>query len=322
MSSALHRPGDPVTTNYVGEHHVDSTCSTAYARTLHSLTAIGKVMGSTGRLDGKVAIVSGGASGIGAGIAERFVDEGARVVITDLQDGPGGDLAQRLGSAAIFVRTDVTVESDVASAVDQAVAHFGRLDVMVNNAGIVGAVGRIAETSAEYWDRTVAILLRGVFLGMKHAARVMVPQKSGVILSTSSTAGILGGLGPHCYTACKHAVIGLTKSVASEMAHHGIRVNAIAPGNTATAMTAAVMTGDHTATETAMDHIAAGSLLGIAGVPHDIANAAVYLASDEARYVTAHTLVVDAGQTMIGGNGRFHQQSSALVREAGGRESS
>lgn len=277
-------------------------------------------MASPRRLEGRVAVVSGGASGIGAGIAESFVEEGAHVVITDLQEGPGSELASRLGSTALFVRTDVTIESDVASAIDRTVAHFGRLDVMVNNAGIVGAVGRIADTSVEYWDRTVAILMRGVFLGMKHAARVMVPQKSGTIISMASTAGILGGLGPHCYTACKHAVIGLTKSVASEMAEHGIRVNAIAPGNTATAMTAAVMTGDHTATETAMQYIAAGSLLGISGVPRDIANAAIFLASDEARYITAHTMVVDAGQTMIGGNGRFHQQNSALVREAGGRE--
>jgi NAD(P)-dependent dehydrogenase (short-subunit alcohol dehydrogenase family) len=148
----------------------------------------------------------------------------------------------------------------------------------------------------------------------------MIPQGNGAILSTSSTAGILGGLGPHCYTACKHAVIGLTKSVASELAPHGVRVNAISPGNTVTAMTSAVMTGDPNAFETATKHIAAGSLLGIAGLPVDIANAAVFLASDEARYITAHTLVVDAGQTAIGGNGRFHQQDSALVREAGIRE--
>lgn len=278
-------------------------------------------MGS-GRLEGKIAVITGGASGIGEGTARRFVEEGARVVIADLQDDPGQALAASLGSQARFVHTDVTEESQIARAVDTAVAEFGALDVMFNNAGVVGAVGRITETTAEQWDRTVSILMRGVFLGMKHAARVMVPRGSGVILSTSSTAGILGGLGPHCYTACKHAVIGLTKSVASELASHGVRVNAISPGNTVTAMTSAVMTGDPNAFETATKHIAAGSLLGIAGLPADIANAAVFLASDEARYITAHTLVVDAGQTGIGGNGRFHQQESALVREAGIRERS
>lgn len=272
------------------------------------------------RLDGKIAVITGGASGIGEGSVLRFVEEGARVVIADIQDEPGHELARRLGDVARFVHTDVTDESSIARAVDTAVDSFGRLDVMFNNAGIVGAVGRIAETDTGHWDRTVAILMRGVFLGMKHAARVMVPQSSGAILSTSSTAGVLGGLGPHCYTACKHAVIGLTKSVASELAPHGIRVNAISPGNTVTAMTSAVMTGDHTAIDTATQHIAASSLLGIPGLPVDIANAAVYLASDEARYVTAHTLVVDAGQTAIGGNGRFHQQSAALLREAGVRE--
>ncbi len=272
------------------------------------------------RLKDKVAVITGGASGIGEGTVLRFVEEGARVVIADLQDEPGRALAARLGDVARFVHTDVTVESDVAGAVDTAVAAFGRLDVMFNNAGIVGAVGRIAETSTDQWDRTVSILMRGVFLGMKHAARVMVPQGGGAIVSTSSTAGILGGLGPHCYTACKHAVIGLTKSVASELAPHGIRVNAISPGNTVTAMTSAVMTGDPNATEMATKHIAAGSLLGIPGLPVDIANAAVYLASDEARYITAQTLVVDAGQTAIGGNGRFHQQDAALMREAGIRE--
>lgn len=274
----------------------------------------------SGRLTGKVAVITGGASGIGEGTVLRFVEEGARVVIADVQDEPGRALAARLGDAARFVHTDVTVESDIAGAVDTAVAAFGRLDVMFNNAGIVGAVGRIAETSTDQWDRTVSILMRGVFLGMKHAARVMVPQGGGAIISTSSTAGILGGLGPHCYTACKHAVIGLTKSVASELAPQGVRVNAIAPGNTVTAMTSAVMTGDPNAIEMATKHIAAGSMLGIPGLPVDIANAAVFLASEEARYITAHTLVVDAGQTAIGGNGRFHQQDAALMREAGIRE--
>ncbi len=273
----------------------------------------------SGRLEGKVAVITGGASGIGAGTTQRFVEEGARVVIADLQEDAGQALAAELGDAVRFIRCDVTDEADIAAAVDHAVAEFGQLDVMFNNAGIVGVIGPIADTPADGWDRTVAVLLRGVFLGTKHAARVMVPQGSGVIISTSSTAGILGGLGPHCYTASKHAVIGLTKSVASELASSGVRVNAISPGSTVTAMTSAVISGDHTATDKAAAQIAAGSALGIAGFPEDIANAAVYLASDEARYVTGHTLVVDAGQTTMGGLGRFHQQPTAVLHEAGRR---
>ncbi|MGD9998496.1 MAG: glucose 1-dehydrogenase [Ilumatobacteraceae bacterium] len=274
----------------------------------------------TGRLSGKVAVVTGGASGIGEATVRRFAAEGASVVVADLQRDLGAAVAADVGAAARFIATDVTREDDVAAAIDLAVSEFGTLDVMFNNAGIVGAVGSIAQTSVEAWDRTVAVLLRGVFLGMKHAARVMGPQGSGSIISTSSTAGIIGGLGPHCYTACKHGVIGLTKSVATELAGSGVRVNAISPGNTVTAMTSAVITGDHLATEATTKAIAATSPLGIAGLPDDIANAALYLASDEARYVTGHTLVVDAGQTTNGGSARFHQQRPALLREAGVRE--
>ena len=272
-----------------------------------------------GRVQGKVVVVTGGASGIGAGMVVRFVEEGALVVVADVQDGPGEALVGGLGPSTTFVHTDVTEEADVAGAVDAAVSAFGRLDVMCNNAGILGAVGSIAETPAASWDRTMAVLLRGVFLGMKHAARVMVPQGSGVILSTASSAGVLGGLGPHAYTAAKHAVIGLTKSVGSELAGDGIRVNAIAPGSTVTAMTATAITGDHTDVAGASRLIAASSNLGIAGEPVDIANAAVYLASDEARYVTGHTLVVDAGQTTMGAGSRFHRSPTALVHEAGRR---
>jgi NAD(P)-dependent dehydrogenase (short-subunit alcohol dehydrogenase family) len=274
----------------------------------------------TGRLESKVALVTGGASGIGEGTVRRFVEEGARVVIADLQAEPGERLQAELGDAARFIRTDVTAEADVAAAVDLAVSSFGRLDVMFNNAGIVGVIGPIATTDAAAWDATMAILVGGVFLGMKHAARVMGPQGSGSIISTSSIAGVMGGLGPHCYTAAKHAVIGLTKSVASELASNGVRVNCIAPGNTITPMTAGVITGDHTDIATATKHITNSNPLKVGGLPIDIANAALYLASDESRYVSGQTIVVDGGQTTNGGSARFHQQAPALVREAGQRE--
>ncbi len=271
------------------------------------------------RLEGKVVVVTGAASGIGAGTAERFAQEGARVVLADIQEDRGNELCNRLGSDTRFIKTDVTAEADLAAAVDLAVSAFGRLDCMINNAGIVGAVGPVTETSREAWDHTIAVLLTGSFLGSKHAARVMVPQKSGNILNISSTAGLAGGLGPLAYTAAKHAVIGLTKSLSSELNQFGIRVNAVAPGNTATAMTADVITGDPGSVSGAEDAIASMSPLGIAGVPADIANALLYLASDEARYVSGHCLLVDSGQLAGGTPASFASSEPGIIREAGGR---
>ncbi len=270
-------------------------------------------------VEGKTAVVTGAASGIGAATARRFAERGCRVVVADLQEEAGEKLVGEIGEGAVFVRTDVTQESDVARAVDTAVERFGRLDVMINNAGIVGAVGSIAETSTEAWDATLDVLLRGTFLGMKHAARVMLPNESGVILSLSSTAGVAGGLGPHAYTAAKHAVIGLTRSVASELSSHGIRVNAVAPGNTVTAMTSALVAGDHQDLETTESRLREASPLGIAGHPDDIAHALLYLASDEARFVTGHTLLVDAGQTTAENPAPFHSMRPSVHREAGRR---
>ena len=272
----------------------------------------------TGRLDGKTAVITGAASGIGAGTARLFIEEGARVIVADMQVDAGRALVAELGDSARFAEVNVLDEAQIAAAVDLAVSEFGQLDIMFNNAGIVGAVGRISEMSVEAWDNTISILLRGVFLGVKHAARVMLPQNSGVIINTASTAGVLGGLGPHAYTAAKHGVIGLTKSVANELAPNAIRVNAIAPGNTVTAMTASVTSGDPDDLENTNARIASMSPLGYAGVPHDIAAAALYLASDDARYVTGHTLVVDAGQTTAGMTpNRFNVGSSRQIHEAG-----
>lgn len=275
---------------------------------------------AVGRLDGKVAVITGGASGIGAGTVRRFVEEGARCVVADIQVDTGQALADEVGDAAVFARLDVTVEDDVRGAVELAVERFGRIDCMVNNAGIVGATGSITDIGIDAWNDTVAVLLTSVFLGMKHAGAAMVRQGGGgSIVSLSSTAGVVGGLGPHVYTAAKHGVVGLTKSVANELAPHGIRVNAIAPGNTVTAMTASVIAGDHADLEQTAALIGAGSPLGYPGMPVDIANAALFLASDESRYVSGHLLVVDAGQTTAGMKPSPMHRRTQMLRENGRR---
>ena len=272
------------------------------------------------RLEGMTALITGAASGLGEGTARRFVEEGARVVLADIQEEKGRSLAAELGNDVRFISCDVTREADIAAAVDLAVAEFGQLDSMINNAGVVGAVGSIIDTSAEAFDHTMAILARGVFLGIKHAGRVMVPRKSGSIVSLASTAGVLGGEGPHVYTMAKHGVVGITKSAASEFSRHGVRVNAVAPGGTVTAMTSDVISGDPSALATATETIAQGSPLGFAALPVDIANAIVYLSSEEARYVTGHTLVVDAGSTTGRAPPPFHSAEAGVMLEAGRRE--
>lgn len=271
------------------------------------------------RFDNAVVVVTGGASGIGEATARALVAEGGKVVIADLQEDRGTALVKELGDAVRFHRTDVTREQDIAAAVELAVTEFGSLTGMVNNAGIVGSIGSIMDASVEDYDRTMAILSRGVFLGMKHAARAM-RDGGGAIVSLASTAGILGGQGPHVYTMAKHGVIGITKSAASELAQYGIRVNAVAPGGTVTPMTDAL--GDNNPDTTAA-FIAEASPLGIACMPEDVAAAILYLLSNEARYVSGHTLTVDAGLTTAGAvpPGFFAQESDMLLH-AGQRKSS
>jgi NAD(P)-dependent dehydrogenase (short-subunit alcohol dehydrogenase family) len=273
----------------------------------------------TTRLEGQVAVVTGAASGIGAAIAERFVAEGARCVLVDIQDDAGRDMAARLGTSASYVHGDVSVEDDVAAAVDAAVERFGRLDCVVNNAGILGAIGPIADIDGAAWRRSVAVLLDSVFYGTKHAARVMIEQGSGgAIVNLASTAGVKAGLGPHVYTAAKHGVVGLTQSVAPELGRHGIRVNAIAPGSTVTSLTAFVTTGDAGDLEEASRRVGRGATIGRPAVPRDIADAALFLASAEAGYVSGAVLVVDAASEVIGDkNLRFVEMGTTIVQEAG-----
>jgi NAD(P)-dependent dehydrogenase (short-subunit alcohol dehydrogenase family) len=252
----------------------------------------------TNRLDGKVAVITGAASGIGAVTARRFVAEGCRVILGDIQTQEGQELAASLGDAALFCPCNVTKEEDVSKLVDLAVSSFGRLDIMFNNAGIVGSKGPIHTTPAEEWVATLDILVNGVFYGVKHAARVMRRQGSGSIINMSSVAGLVGGLGPHAYTVAKHAIVGLTKSTSAELCSDGIRVNAIAPYSMATPMVAAAHLQDHQAIEQTSKNLAEKSPLpNRAGTADDVANAALWLASDESGYTSGLTLTTDAGVT-------------------------
>ncbi|MEM9254989.1 MAG: glucose 1-dehydrogenase [Pseudomonadota bacterium] len=272
-----------------------------------------------GRFEGKRTVVTGGASGIGEATVRALIADGGQVVIADLQEERGAALVKTLGGAAVFERCDVCREADVEAAISRCVERFGGIDGMVNNAGVVGAVGSILETSAESFDQTMSILARGVFFGIKHAGLAMRAQGSGAIVSLASTAGLMGGLGPHVYTMAKHGVVGLTKSAASEFAPLGIRVNAIAPGGTVTPMTNAL--GDDNP-ETTAAVIASASPLGIACYPEDIAAGILYLLSEEARYVTGHTLVVDSGvTTAAGAAASFYQQEADTLLHAGNRAS-
>lgn len=250
------------------------------------------------RLQGKVAVITGAASGIGAATARRFKDEGCALILGDIQSDLGHDLADALGDRVFFEHCNVTLEADVKKLVDRALSAFGQLDIMFNNAGIVGAKGPIDQTPADEWRITTDILINGVFYGVKHAAAVMKQQRSGSIINMSSVAGVMGGLAPHAYTTAKHAVIGLTTSASAELCQHNVRVNAIAPFSMATPMVADAHLQDHHATDEVAKTLAANSPLpGRAGTALDVANAALWLGSDESGYTSGLTLTTDAGVT-------------------------
>jgi NAD(P)-dependent dehydrogenase (short-subunit alcohol dehydrogenase family) len=247
----------------------------------------------TGRLDERVAIVTGGASGIGRASVLRFLREGACVVLADRNDAAARDtlaLAVREGAGerVCYVHCDVADEQAVEALVQETLTRFGRLDCMFNNAGIPGAVGALVDTTVEAWDRTFAVLVRGVFLGIKHAALAM-RERGGSILNTASIAGYHAGAGPAAYSACKSAVIALTRSAAVELAPARIRVNALCPG---LILTPLLERGQETELEAVL---AQAQPWPEAGLPEHIADAALFLASDESRFITGESILVDGG---------------------------
>ena len=268
------------------------------------------------RLKDKVALVTGGASGIGEGTVRKFVEEGARCVVVDLQIERAQALVEELGDTCLAFAADVASEEGVAGAVDFSVEKFGKLDIVFNNAGILGSVGPIKDISSEGWHRTIDVLLSSVFFGIKHATRVM-EGNGGVIINTASTAGVRAGLGPHVYTAAKHGVIGLSQSVAPELGPKGIRCNVICPGGTVTGLTARLAVGDHTNLEEATKVIGSANPMGRGGRVEDIANAVCFLASSEASFVNGAVFVVDGGGEVIADrNSTFVAMDSITVQEA------
>ena len=256
----------------------------------------------SGRLEGKVAVITGGCSGIGLGAVERFAAEGARVVAADIQDEKGAILAQRFDGRIRYARCDVTREADIAAAIGAATREFGGLDILFNNAGAAGLSGGIETLDAAAWDATFALLVRAPVLGMKHAASAMKAGGGGSIVNTASIAGLQAGWGPLAYSAAKAAVIHLTRCAAAELSPAKIRVNAICPGLIATSIFGNAIglpreAADQMAAQVA-ENAAIAQPIPKAGLPEDIAAAALYLASDESAFVTGTHLIVDGGITI------------------------
>ena len=254
-----------------------------------------------GRLDGKVAVITGAASGIGAATARRFAAEGAKVMIGDLQDEVGEKLAASLGDGVAYRHCNVAREAQVKGLIDEAVDRFGRLDVLFNNAGFGGAMGSFEDTSVDEYDLTMDVLLKSVFLGIKHASPYLKAQRSGSIISTSSVCGIMPTIGAHLYNVAKAGVIMMTKSAAVELAEHDIRVNCICPGYVATQLhvgrTLSELDDDEAAErmDRARERTHEAQPIARMGEVEDIASMALFLASDESAWVTGTAQVVDGG---------------------------
>lgn len=265
-----------------------------------------------GRLQGKVAVITGGVSGIGLGTVELFAAEGAKVVAADIQDDKGALLEQRFRGAVRYVHCDVTREAEIAAALQLAKSEFGGLDVLFNNAGISDAMRLIPEIEAERWSWIFDVLVRGPALGMKHAAALMLERGGGSIINTASIAGMQAGFGPIAYSSAKAAVIHMSRVAAAQLSPQRIRVNAICPGLIATSIFGASMGMSREAADQMAARVAENGAkaqpVPKAGLPEDIAQAALYLASDASAFVSGTHLVVDGGIT-VGGSHSWNPEA-------------
>jgi 3-oxoacyl-[acyl-carrier protein] reductase len=244
------------------------------------------------RLTGKVALVTGGARGIGRAIVEKLLDNGCKVVIADVLDDAGKQTAAELSlrGGVAFVHCDVSSAADAQTAVDRAVTEFGTLDILVNNAGVTKDTLLIRMSESD-WDRVLTINLKGAFLMTQAASRIMMKARSGRIVNISSVVGLTGNAGQGNYAASKAGLIGFTKSIAKELAGRNVTVNAVAPGYIQTEMTEGL-------SEDAKQAFLANIPLKRAGLPQDIANAVLFFAADESSYITGQVLPVCGGLTM------------------------
>jgi NAD(P)-dependent dehydrogenase (short-subunit alcohol dehydrogenase family) len=248
-------------------------------------------------LDGKAALVTGGASGLGRASALALARAGATVTVADVNEDGGKEtvalVSDEAGRDADFVRADVTLPDDVAAMVDNTVARWGHLDCAVNNAGMTGTAAPTADYTLDDWNRTIALNLTSVFLCLRYEIPAML-ERGGSIVNMASGAGLVGFAGLPAYVASKHGVVGLTKAAALEYAMHGVRINAICPGSTRTPMLEGFMGGDEQVERMMTRAVPLGRL----GRPEEIAEAVVWLCSDAASFVVGHALAVDGGSVV------------------------